>query len=46
MQRDLLLDEIIQIADTDPDVRRARVRIEARKRLFGKLTPKKHGRGE
>jgi hypothetical protein len=46
MQRDLLVDEILHIADTDPDARRARVRIEARKWFFGKLMAKKYGRSE
>jgi hypothetical protein len=46
MQRDHLLDEMIHIADTDPDARRARVRIEARKWLVGRLMPKKYGRSQ
>jgi hypothetical protein len=46
MRRDHLLDEIVRIADADPDVRRARVRIEARKWFFEKLMAKKYGRSE
>lgn len=37
-----LVDEILHIADTDPDPKRARLRIEARKWRFEKLAPKKY----
>lgn len=36
-------EEIIEIADTEPDVNRARVRIDARKWVASKLVPKKYG---
>jgi hypothetical protein len=41
-----LIDEVISIADTDPDPKNARVRIDARKWLFEKLAPKKYGQWE
>jgi hypothetical protein len=44
MQRDHLLDEIVHIAGTDPNPKRARVRINARKWLFEKMAPKKYER--
>jgi hypothetical protein len=40
---DLIDDEIVQIADTDPDPNRARVRIDARKWWAAKVNPKKYG---
>lgn len=36
-------EEIIEIADTEPDVNRAKVRIDARKWVAAKLVPKKYG---
>lgn len=36
-------EEIIEIADTEPDHNRARVRIDARKWTAAKLLPKKYG---
>ena len=46
IQRHDLMDEILHIADTDPDPKRARIRIEARKWRFEKLVPKKYGKWE
>lgn len=43
LQQDAAVDEIIQIADTDPDPQRARNRIDARKWRAAKLAPKKYG---
>lgn len=43
VQADMLADEIIEIADSDLDPNRARVMIDARKWLAGKLRPKKYG---
>lgn len=42
VQADVLADEIIEIADSDLDPNRARVMIDARKWLAGKLRPKKY----
>lgn len=43
IQADVLADEILEIADADLDPNRARVMIDARKWLAGKLRPKKYG---
>ena len=43
VQTDVLADEVITIADTEPDPHKARVMIDARKWLAGKLRPKKYG---
>ena len=43
IQADVLADEIIHIADTEPDAQKARNRIDARKWLSSKLRPKKFG---
>lgn len=43
IQADVLADEVVEIADTEPDPNRARVMIDARKWLAGKLRPKKYG---
>ncbi len=43
MQAAHYADEIVEIADTDPDPNRARVRIDARKWVAVKLLPKKFG---
>jgi len=43
VQADVLADEVIEIADTEPDPNRARVMIDARKWLASKLRPKKYG---
>ena len=40
---DLIADEIVTIADTDPDPNRARIRIDARKWWAAKVNPKKYG---
>jgi hypothetical protein len=40
---DLIADEIVTIADSDPDPNRARVRIDARKWWAAKVNPKKYG---
>lgn len=40
---DLIADEIVTIADTDPDPQIARVRIDARKWWAAKVNPKKYG---
>jgi hypothetical protein len=40
---DLIADEIVSIADTDPDPARARVRIEARKWWAAKVNPRRYG---
>lgn len=42
-QADTLADEIIDIADTDKDANRARVRVDARKWVASKLKPQKYG---
>lgn len=42
-QQDALVDETIQIADTEPDPQRARVRIWARQWHAAKLRPRKYG---
>ncbi len=40
---DLIADEIVTIADTEPDANKARVRIDARKWWAAKVNPKKFG---
>lgn len=40
---DFLADEIVHIADNEPDPQVARVRIDARKWVAGKMKPKKYG---
>lgn len=40
---ELFAEEIVDIADTEPDPQRARVRIDARKWVAAKLLPKKYG---
>lgn len=42
-QADAYADEISDIADTEPDPNKARVRIDARKWAAGKMRPKKYG---
>jgi len=42
-QADYYADEIIEIADTEGDSNKARVRIDARKWVASKLKPKKYG---
>ena len=42
-QADFHADELIEIADTEPDPNRARVRIDARKWVASKLRPKVYG---
>ena len=42
-QADFHADEIIEIADTEPDPNKARVRIDARKWKAAKMQPKKYG---
>lgn len=42
-QADFYADEIIEISDTEEDANKARVRIDARKWVAGKLRPKKYG---
>lgn len=42
-QADMSADEIVEIADTEPDPNKARVRIDARKWTAAKLKPKKYG---
>jgi hypothetical protein len=42
-QADFHADEIIEIADTEPDPNKARVRIDARKWKASKMQPKKYG---
>lgn len=42
-QADYHADEIIGIADTEEDPNKARVRIDARKWVAGKMKPKKYG---
>lgn len=42
-QADTLADELVEIADEEPDPQRARVRIDARKWYASKLQPKKYG---
>jgi hypothetical protein len=43
IQADILADEIIEIADTEPDPQKDRNLIDARKWLAGKLRPKRYG---
>jgi hypothetical protein len=43
MRSELLADQILEIADEDPDPNRARNRIQARQWLASKLHPKKYG---
>lgn len=40
---DAIFDDIIHIADTENDSQKARVRIDARKWVAGKIKPKKYG---
>ncbi len=40
---DMIADEVINIADTEPDPNKARVRIDARKWYAAKLNPKRYG---
>jgi hypothetical protein len=40
---DLICDEVVTIADTEPDPNKARVRIDARKWWAAKVNPKKYG---
>jgi hypothetical protein len=42
-QAEHFADQIIEIVDTEPDANRARVRMDARKWVAGKLAPKKYG---
>lgn len=42
-QADAIVDEIVEIADTEDDSAKARVRIDARKWVAGKMRPKKYG---
>lgn len=42
-QSDVIADEILMIADTEEDAQKARVRIDARKWLAGKMKPKVYG---
>jgi hypothetical protein len=42
-QADYLADEMVWIADTDPDSNRARVRIDARKWMAARMSPRKYG---
>lgn len=42
-QADSHADEVVEIADTEPDVNRARVRIDARKWSAAKRAPRKYG---
>jgi len=42
-QADAFADEIVNIADTEEDPQKARVRIDARKWIAGKQRPKKYG---
>jgi hypothetical protein len=42
-QADFYADEIIDIADTDEDPQRARLRVDARKWKASKLAPKRYG---
>lgn len=42
-QADAIFDECLHIADTAEDVQQARLRIDTRKWMAGKLRPKKYG---
>ena len=42
-QADFHADEIIAIADSEPDAARARVRVDARRWVASKLRPKRYG---
>jgi hypothetical protein len=43
MQADTVFDEIIDIADTEPDLDRARIMIDARKLIASRMAPRKYG---
>ena len=43
MRANMVADDTIEIADTEPDPQKARVRIDARKWWAGKTSPKKYG---
>jgi hypothetical protein len=43
IQADHFVDEIVRIADGEPDPQVARVRIDARKWVAGKMRPEKYG---
>ncbi len=43
LQSDSLADEVLHIADTEPDPHRARIRIDARIWFASKVRPKKYG---
>jgi hypothetical protein len=43
LQQDRAADEIIEIADNEPDPNKARIRVDARKWRASKLAPKKYG---
>lgn len=43
VQADVYFDEVVNIADTEPDPQVARNRIDARKWAAGKLRPKRYG---
>lgn len=43
MRQNLLFDEIQHISDTEPDPNKARVRIDARKWILGRMNPAKYG---
>ena len=42
-QADMIADDILYIAEHEPDVNRARLMVDARKWYAGKLKPKKYG---
>lgn len=43
MQAEAIADEVIEIADTEPDPQKARNRMDARRWYAGKMKPKKFG---
>lgn len=43
LQADSLAEEVVEIADTEPDTNRAKTRIDARKWYAGQVAPKKYG---
>ncbi len=43
MQSDYFFDQMVEIADSDPDLQRAKLRIDARQWHVGKISPKKYG---
>ena len=43
IQADYFFDQMVEIADLDPDINRARMRVDARKWHTSKISPRKYG---